>query len=99
MPQFSDLSDQDIQAHLDGTRLLGFYLVDKDGDADKGIFDVDVPKNRLDDPAAWKEASEKVRSITAVLSQHRIEFYVLLSRQRGWHIYIHGMLRSCFLVR
>ncbi len=86
----SDLSDQDIQAHLDGTRLLGFYLVDKDGDADKGIFDVDVPKDRLDDSAAWKEASEKVRAITTVLSKHRIEFYVLPSRQRGWHIYIHA---------
>src|SRR4030067_903912 len=55
-------SDQDIQAHLAGTRLLGFYLVDKNGCADKGIVDVDVPKDRLDDTVAWKEAGGKDRA-------------------------------------
>jgi hypothetical protein len=80
------LTPQLLKEHLDGKKRIGAYLVDQEGVADQLIIDIDIPKEKADDPKEWDRVRSEARAILRELDELGVEAFVTSSKSRGFHV-------------
>jgi putative DNA primase/helicase len=80
------LTDDLLRAHLDGGPRIGAYCIDAEGLNDQIIIDIDIPKEKVNDPPEWEKARAAAKAVLAVFADLGIEAFITSSKSRGYHV-------------
>lgn len=92
-PVRRELTEDDLAAHLDGSRTFGLYLLDTDSRARCAVLDIDVPKAWLEDGRYDQDAKRQQFEAAGRLSDtckllFRADPLIEASGRKGLHLWM-----------